>query len=336
MNEDFLLSSYDYELPKELIAQHPANKRDHSRLLIFNKEDQSITHDFFYNLCEYLPQDSCLVFNESKVFPSRVKGAKPSGGAVELFFLKLNVQDKTHEVLVKANSKKRIGDIFLVEVGQFEIISITDKGTFLVKSDIAINDFLNQFGEVPIPPYIRGGESCDADKLNYQTVYAKNIGSAAAPTAGLHFTSSLFEKLEDKKIQKSFVNLHVGLGTFKPVDTDDIRDFKIHSEYFFVDEANLKTITDNEKKIAVGTTSLRVLESLESGFANYGETNIFLYPGKKIKSVSGLVTNFHLPKSSLLMLVSSMIGREKALEIYNVAVKEKYRFFSYGDAMLII
>jgi S-adenosylmethionine:tRNA ribosyltransferase-isomerase len=345
---DLLLSSYHYDLPPDLIAQRPIDSslRHQSRLMVYNAQTKIVTHDHFYNLPKYLPEESLLVFNQSKVFPSRLLGNKKSGGKAELFFLSIEKnKNGFYPCLLKTRSKKSIGDGFifadelLVEVGE-----INSDGTFGVKITLPksfenLLSYLEKNALIPIPPYIRKGESDEEDKKNYQTVYSKETGSVAAPTAGLHFTNELLKKLKDHKIDQAYVTLHVGLGTFKPVTVDHLKDHVMHSEEYFVDEANLNKIRNAKKVFAVGTTSLRVLESGHGKDIKSNEhykTQIFLHPGVEIKSISGLITNFHLPESTLLMLVSALIGREKTLELYEIAVKEKYRFFSYGDAMLIL
>ncbi len=347
-DKDLLLASYHYNLPPELIAQRPVQSahRHDSRLMVYNQKTGAIIHDTFINITKYLPPESLIVFNQSKVFPSRLLGNKASGGKAELFFIShIENQKGFYPCLLKTRSKKSIGDTFSfpaklkVAVGE-----INDDGTFGVRVSLPegfsnLLSYLDAHALIPIPPYIRKGESDDEDKKNYQTVYSKHMGSVAAPTAGLHFTKELLKKLEDHKIDQAYVTLHVGLGTFKPVSVDHLKDHVMHSEEYFVDEENQKKIRSAKKIFAVGTTSLRVLESsygkdIEAGV--HYKTQIFLHPGVEVNSVSGLITNFHLPESTLLMLVSALIGREKTLELYDIAVKEKYRFFSYGDAMLIL
>jgi S-adenosylmethionine:tRNA ribosyltransferase-isomerase len=339
---DLLLSSYQYDLPSELIAQRPALE---SRLMVYKISSGEVIHDYFQNIGDHLPPETLLVFNRSKVFPSRLLGAKKSGGKAELFLLSTTVNEGVYEALIKTSSKKKIGDQFFFEPDLIATLKkINSDGTFgVIFNQEDILSFLNNHARIPIPPYIRNGESDELDRQNYQTVYAKELGSVAAPTAGLHFKNDLLIKLENQNIKTAFVTLHVGLGTFKPVTVSSLLDHQMHFENFFFDEVNNDLLNKSRllgKKIfAVGTTSLRVLESsfeknLEPN-KTYS-TNIFLHPGIEIKSVDGLITNFHLPESSLLMLVSSMIGRQKALELYNIAIKEKYRFFSYGDGMLII
>lgn len=341
MSSDLVLTDFDYELPKELIASFPVTPRDASRLLVYDRKDQSITHTHFYDLPKYLPKKSRLVFNESKVIPCRLSVTKKSGGKGELFILSLTPKEGSYEALIKTSRKKKIGDLYLLPDGSKSVIKeATSEGTFFLEFERPLQSLLNEFGEVPIPPYIREGISDESDKINYQTIFAKEIGSVAAPTAGLHFTPELFEKLNSSGITQSFVTLHVGIGTFLPVKSHRIIEHKMHYEQFALTSMCKNELTSSYAEgvpvIAVGTTSLRVLESTYRSDALTGKTNIFLYPGKKIESISGLITNFHLPRSTLLMLVSALIGREETLRIYEIAVKERYRFFSYGDAMLIL
>ena len=346
--EDLLLKSYHYDLPPELIAQRPVDgvNRHQSRLLVYNQKTGEMTHDFFYNLPSYLPEGSLIVFNQSKVFPSRLLGNKKSGGKAELFFLSHEKNSKGNfPVLIKTRSKKSVGDeYFFAQNFKVTLTEIGNDGTFGVEISLPATfknllDYLDQNALIPIPPYIRKGESDEEDKKNYQTMYSKHTGSVAAPTAGLHFTNEVFKKLDEAKIERAFVTLHVGLGTFKPVTVDNLKDHVMHSEEYFIDESNLKKIKAAKKVFAVGTTSLRVLESSFNKDITPDEhykTQIFLHPGVEVQSIDGLITNFHLPESTLLMLVSSLIGRKKTLELYEIAVKERYRFFSYGDAMLIL
>lgn len=337
--KDYNLDDYHYELPKELIATRPCETRSHSRLLVYDEKTDSIHHTHFYNLANYLPSDALVVLNNSKVFPCRINATKRTGGSAEIFFHSPDGVSHEYKVLIKARGKKNIGDeFFLPHNVMAKITSFADE-SFIVRLDnlhIPLMDYLEQFGMVPIPPYIRKGNSDEEDKKTYQTTFAKEVGSTAAPTAGLHFTSELLDSLNT-----AYVTLHVGMGTFKPVTTPDIRDFKIHEECFSLpEEARLK-ILESKNVFAVGTTTLRTLETtyLKNQFKeniHHEMTSIFLYPGKEIYSVRGLITNFHLPKSSLLMLVSAMIGREKTLSLYAEAIRHEYRFFSYGDAMLIL
>ena len=348
VDEDLILQSYHYNLPPELIAQRPVDAilRHQSRLLVYDLKTDSVTHDHFYNLPKYLPPESLIVFNQSKVFPSRLLGHKKSGGKAELFFLSHELNDEgLYPCLLKTRSKKNIGDEFsFADNLKVQVACLNNDGTFGVKINLPAQylkllDYLEKNALIPIPPYIRKGESDADDIKNYQTVYSKDTGSVAAPTAGLHFTNDLLEKLKDNKIDQAFVTLHVGLGTFKPVTVDHLKDHVMHSEDYFVDGENLNKIKSAKNIFAVGTTSLRVLESSYGKEIKAGEhykTQIFLHPGVNVQSISGLITNFHLPESTLLMLVSALIGRKKTLELYELAVKEKYRFFSYGDAMLIL
>ncbi|MGZ3790212.1 MAG: tRNA preQ1(34) S-adenosylmethionine ribosyltransferase-isomerase QueA [Bacteriovorax sp.] len=339
---DLKLSSYHFDLPEELIAQRPEAK---SRLLVYKVSTNEIFHDTFGNIASYLPPEALLVFNRSKVFPSRLLGTKESGGRAELFLLSTEHALGVYPALIKTRSKKKQGDTFFFPAGlQASIEVINSDGTFGVTFNAEnIRSYLHEHAKIPIPPYIRNGESDEEDKRTYQTVYALEEGSVAAPTAGLHFKNDLLLALKNKNIHSAFVTLHVGLGTFKPVTVDNLRDHQMHSENFFFDDLNeqlIKKAREEKRKVfAVGTTTLRVLESSFEKHLRPNEmysTNIFLHPGVDIKSVDGLITNFHLPKSTLLMLVSSLIGREKTLELYDIAIKERYRFFSYGDGMLII
>ena len=344
--QDLLLASYDFYLPPQLIADRPILGRENSKLLVYRVKDKSIQHKNYFDLPEILSPHHHLVFNQSKVFPCRLIGKKLTGGKCEVFILSLVSKNGLYPALVKTRGKKSVGDKFLFDELEVVISDIAGDGSFLVSfnmDEMKLIYYLETVGEIPIPPYIRGGVADEKDKEDYQTVYARDIGSVAAPTAGLHFTDNLFKRLDEKSIKKSFVTLHVGAGTFKPVIEENILKHSMHEEYFEVDKENLSRMRSAQNKlIAVGTTSLRVLESLsdENGFirepCDNESTSIFLYPGKSVHSVSGLITNFHLPKSTLLMLVSSIIGREKALELYKVAIENEYRFFSYGDGMIIL
>lgn len=348
-NEDLKLSHYDYELPESFIASRPVPGRHGSKLLVYRASSGEIIHTQFSELSEYLPKDSLLVLNQSRVFPCRLKATKESGGKAEIFVLSLISQDGAYPCLVRTTSKKKVGDKFLLPGGAFGFIHATlEGGEFLVRFSVPdLTAYLDEFGIVPIPPYIRSGESDDSDKTDYQTVYASHKGSVAAPTAGLHFTEDVFSKLQKKNIDRAFVTLHVGPGTFAPVKAENILEHKMHSEEYFVEALDLQKLntarTEGKKVFAVGTTSLRVLESSLSSEGHFAlepskhySTDIFLYPGKEVRSISGLITNFHLPRSTLLMLVSTLLGRKKTLELYEEAKKKEYRFFSYGDAMLII
>lgn len=345
-SKDLLRDSYDYDLPESMIATRPASPRDHSKLLVYNNKTSEIVHTHFYELSKYLPVKTLLVFNESKVFPCRLYGQKKTGGKAELFLLSLIPHHGGYECLIRARGKKEVSDIFLFDGMEATIIDILEGGSFLVSFNISHEELLNlidRVGNIPIPPYIRGGLSDEKDKEDYQTIYAKDSGSVAAPTAGLHFTKEVFKSLDDRGIKKDFITLHVGAGTFKTVDCDSILDHVMHEELYSISEKTASNLNENYGNIiAVGTTTLRTLESSfdkKTSKFHGGEllgTKIFLYPGVPVNSVKGLITNFHLPKSTLLMLVSSLIGREKTLELYEIAKKENYRFFSYGDSMLIL
>lgn len=346
-SEDLLLSSYHYDLPEELIAQRPAEE---SRLLVYHAQTGQVVHERFSQIGKYLPSDTMLVFNRSRVFPSRLRGHKESGGAAELFLLSLDKNSEgAYPVLIKTTSKKKLGTVLTFPHAlQATITKVNPDGTFGVEFNIAdVKTYFNQYAHVPIPSYIRNGVSDEQDKKDYQTIYAKEEGSVAAPTAGLHFKGNHLLELEKSGVETASVILHVGIGTFRPVKAENILDHEMHSENYFVDEENTQKLNQayrqrqqGKKKIfAVGTTSLRTLESIYGKSIAPNEmysTNIFLHPGVEVKSIDGLLTNFHLPESSLLMLVSSLIGRKKTLELYAIAIKERYRFFSYGDAMLII
>ena len=340
---DLKLEAYQYDLPPELIAERPIPGRDGSRLLVYDEAADQITHASFKDLPSFLDQDTTIVFNRTKVFPCRILAKKISGGAVEVFFLKQESTDQIYPVLLKSSGKKPAGMQLVMPDDSIAVIEAANQdGTFSVRLSTDIAKLLSSFGKVPIPPYIRGGNSDEQDLSDYQTVYAKEVGSVAAPTAGLHFTDGVFKKLSDRGVTTAEVTLHVGMGTFAPVKADNILEHKMHRESFCVSETDLEVINSAKKRIAVGTTSLRALESGWSGskFAlapkQWHSTDIFLHPGKSVHSISGILTNFHLPGSSLIMLVSALIGREKTLALYSEAVKERYRFFSYGDAMLIL
>jgi len=348
---DLQLSSYYYDLPEDLIAKRPALKRDQSKLLHY--KDKTISHQTFSDLVDVLPADCLLVLNETKVFPCRLLGKKSTGAKAEIFILDVNPCEGAFKCLIKSASKKRLGDQYLLDKSDVSISlkHINGDGTFMVAfsgvdNQQELESLLKSIGGVPIPPYIRSGISDEKDLLDYQTTFAKNTGSVAAPTAGLHFTPEAFKKLSDRGVELAKVTLHVGLGTFSPVKSETITDHKMHGEDFFITKENLNKISAAYKNdrpvVAVGTTTLRVLESSYQAIQNgsfkaesLSTTNIFLYPGKKVESIKGLVTNFHLPGSSLLMLVAALIGRQEILDIYQEAIASKYRFFSYGDAMYL-
>lgn len=334
-----------YDLPPELIAQHPLKDRAGSRLLVLDKETGKIEHKNFRNIIEYLNPGDCLVMNNTRVIPARLYGVKEdTGGKIEFLLLK-RIDLNTWNVILKPGKRARTGARFVFGDGllKAEVIEVRPDGNRIVRFeyDGVWEELLDKLGEMPLPPYITHKLK---DKNRYQTVYAKNEGSAAAPTAGLHFTPELLEKVKEKGVNIAHVTLHVGLGTFRPVKVDDVEKHHMHSEFYIVEEDQAKLINDTKKNggrvISVGTTSCRTLESAtgEDGIvkAGSGWTEIFIYPGYKFKAIDGLITNFHLPESTLLMLVSALAGKEHIMAAYEEAVKERYRFFSFGDAMLII
>lgn len=337
-------SSYFYELPEELIAQTPVTPRDSSRLLYYNRKEDKVEHKIFREIGDFLQKGDLLVVNNTKVIPARIFGFDEKGREYEILLLKrLNYTD--WEALLKPARKAKLGSQIVVnEELKLTIKEIKPENGVRVISfifDGVFEDILDRVGNMPLPPYITEKLK---DKTRYQTVYAKHEGSAAAPTAGLHFTEEVFNKLEEKGVEVAEVLLHVGLGTFRPVKTNNILEHVMHEEYYKVTDETAfkinKAISEGRRVIAVGTTSVRTLESSATpdGFVKAGEgnTKIFIYPGYEFKVVKGLITNFHLPESTLIMLVSALIGREKTLEIYNLAVKEKYRFFSFGDSMILL
>jgi S-adenosylmethionine:tRNA ribosyltransferase-isomerase len=344
---DFLKKSYHYDLPQELIAERPLPNRHESKLLIYKAKSQQVLHEQFKHIANYLPENATIAFNQSKVFPCRLVGQKSSGGVAEIFILSLLAKDQLYPCMIGCSGKKQVGQVFYFDGLEASIAAVAEQGTFLVRFNLSkhlLLDFLQTKAQIPIPPYIRGGVADEQDKVDYQTTYAKDVGSVAAPTAGLHFTQHVFDELKKKEIETAFVTLHVGAGTFQPVKADNILEHHMHKEFFTVDNENLAKLNQAKYLFAVGTTTLRVLESiyrdeqfiLPESNGDMNSTQIFLHPGVDVKSIDGLITNFHLPESSLIMLVSSLIGREKTLELYQVAIEHKYRFFSYGDAMLIL
>ncbi len=336
-------SLFHYDLPEELIAQTPSEKRDESRLLVVDREDGSLEHKKFKDIIDYLNPGDTLVLNETRVLPARIYGVREeTGGAMELLLLK-SVEGNTWEALTRPARRAKVGRVFRFgDELKAEVVKELDEGRRHVKLhyDGILEEVLDRIGTMPLPPYIH--EKLE-EQGRYQTVYAKEIGSAAAPTAGLHFTDDLLKRIEVKGIQVVKVLLHVGLGTFRPVKVDNIHDHKMHSEYYEVTEEAAKRINDARQKggriICVGTTSVRTLESVSDDdgivHAGEGETEIFIYPGYTFKAVDALITNFHLPESTLLMLVSALSSREKILSAYKEAVDMRYRFFSFGDAMFI-
>ena len=336
-------SDFDYYLPEELIAQTPVEPRDSSRLLVYNRKEDKIYHERFYDIKKYLKKGDLLVRNNTRVLPARMFAKTKNGGKVEVLLLKrFNLTE--WEVLVKPGKKAKPNTLLTISDNlSLEVLSnIEESGSRRVRFiyDGVFEDIISELGEMPLPPYITEKLK---DKERYQTVYAKVDGSAAAPTAGLHFTDRLLNELKDMGVEIADVLLHVGLGTFRPVKTEDILSHHMHSEYYEIDEINAEKINkakrEGRRVIAVGTTSVRTLESAsdENGFVKptKADTEIFIYPSYKFKCVDALITNFHLPKSTLVMLVSALSTREKILELYNTAVAEKYRFFSFGDSMFI-
>ena len=336
-------SDFYYDLPEELIAQTPVYPRDSSKMLVYDRNTNQIEHRHFYDIVDYLHSGDVLVINNTKVLPARIYGLKTETGAKIEFLLHKRINLTDWEVLVKPARKAKVGTIIeFSDRLKAEVLESFGEGVTNVRFiyDGVFEDLLSQVGEMPLPHYIR--EKLD-DQARYQTVYAKENGSSAAPTAGLHFTPELLEKLKNKGVEVVEVLLHVGLGTFRPVKADNILDHKMHSEYYCMSESSANAINrakrEGRRVIAVGTTSVRVLESsFHDGEvkAESGETDIFIYPSYKFNVVDALITNFHLPESTLIMLVSAFMGRENALKMYETAVKEKYRFFSFGDATLIL
>ncbi|MGN0806643.1 MAG: tRNA preQ1(34) S-adenosylmethionine ribosyltransferase-isomerase QueA [Candidatus Coproplasma sp.] len=339
----FKKSDFYYELPPELIAQTPAQPRDSSRLLVYNRATDTVEHRIFRDVTDYLKRGDVLVINNTKVLPARLYAHTEHGGLVEILLLKRKDKD-TWEVLAKPGKKCAIGKRFTIcDKLSFTVEGVTDSGERIVRFtyDGVFENILEEVGSMPLPPYIK--EKLQ-DKNRYQTVYAKTDGSAAAPTAGLHFTPELLNKIRDMGVEVVEVLLHVGLGTFRPVKEDIITDHKMHSEYYEVSDQAAKAInkakSEGRRIIAVGTTSVRTLESAtgEDGIvkAGHGDTSIFIYPPYKFKCVDALITNFHLPESTLIMLVAALVGREKVLDIYRTAVENRYRFFSFGDACFFL
>ena len=338
-------SDFYYDLPEELIAQDPLEDRSSSRLLVLNKKTGETEHHVFKDIINYLNPGDCLVINDTKVIPARLIGERVGTGAkIEVLLLKRREND-TWETLVKPGRKMKVGSKVSFGDGLLigEVVDVVEEGNRLIQFHYEgiFEEILDQLGEMPLPPYITHKLK---DKNRYQTVYAKNEGSAAAPTAGLHFTKELLEKVKEKGVNIAHVTLHVGLGTFRPVKVDDVESHHMHSEFYIVEEDQAKLINDTKKAgkrvISVGTTSCRTLESAtgEDGILRSGSgwTEIFIYPGYKFKMIDGLITNFHLPESTLLMLVSALAGKENIMRAYETAVQERYRFFSFGDAMIII
>ena len=332
-----------YDLPEELIAQTPLEKRDSSRLMVLDRESGEIEHKHFYDIIDYLNPGDCLVLNDSRVLPARLIGHRPTGGTIEVLLLR-DLGNKKWECLCKPGRKMCEGDTAIFGDGELtatvrevcadgnRIVEFTYEGIFL--------EILERLGKMPLPPYIKAELQ---DQERYQTVYSRELGSAAAPTAGLHFTEDLLDKIREKGIKTAFITLHVGLGTFRPVKAENVLDHHMHSELCMVSQETADILNETRKAggriICVGTTSCRTLESLVNEDGTFSPksrwTDIFIYPGYQFKAMDALITNFHLPESTLVMLVSAFAGREKILNAYNQAVKERYRFFSFGDAMFI-
>lgn len=338
------LKDFWYPLPDELIAQHPLERRDQSRLLVLNRKDNSLAHRTFRDIREYLRKGDCLVINNTRVIPARLLGEKEgTGGKIEFVLLK-RLETDTWEVILKPGRRARIGSRFVFGDGRLkaEIINIVDEGNRIVKFfyEGVFEEVLDKVGIMPLPPYIT--EDLE-DKERYQTIYSRVNGSAAAPTAGLHFTEELLDLLKAEGIDVAEVTLHVGLGTFRPVKVENILEHHMHKESYSISEQACETINrarkTNSRVIAVGTTSVRVLETAadDQGLVRpgQGETDIFIYPGYRFKAIDGLITNFHLPESTLMMLVCAFAGRDFIMEAYKEAIERKYRFFSFGDAMFI-
>ena len=336
-------SDFSFDLPEELIAQTPMEQRDASRLLCLDKQTGAVEHRHFYDLPDLLREGDCLVLNNSRVLPARLIGIRPTGGAVELVLLR-DLGGNRWECLSRPGRKTKPGQRILFGEGELQAVveETVSGGNRIVRFDYEgiFLEVLERLGRMPLPPYIRE-ELKDPER--YQTVYSKELGSAAAPTAGLHFTKELLETVRNKGVLTEFVTLHVGLGTFRPVKEEEIEDHEMHSEYCIIPPETAEAVNRTRKNggriIAVGTTSCRTLESFakEDGTleASSGWTNIFIYPGYRFKCIDALITNFHLPESTLIMLVSALAGRENILNAYRIAVSEKYRFFSFGDAMMI-
>ena len=337
-------SDFYYDLPEELIAQTPVEPRDQSRLLVFNKETGDLLHKHFYDVFDYLKAGDCLVLNDTRVLPARIFGTRVDTGSIVEFVLLKQKQQNVWECLAGPGKKAKVGHQFTFsDKLSAEVIEVLDDGNRIVKFTPNGEFFavLDEVGQMPLPPYIK--EKLQ-DKERYQTVYSRELGSAAAPTAGLHFTKEILAKLKERGVNIAYVTLHVGLGTFRPVKVDDVTEHKMHSEHYSITQENADIINNTKQNggrvICVGTTSCRTVESAMQKFGEIKEcsddTSIFIYPGYTFKCMDGLITNFHLPESTLIMLVSAFAGYEKTMNAYNTAVAERYRFFSFGDAMLIV
>lgn len=338
-------SDFFYELPEELIAQTPVEPRNASRMMCVDRTTGEISHSHFYNLCEKLKEGDLLVMNDSRVIPARLYGEKVSNGTFIEFLLLEQKGDKLWEIICRPGKKAKVGTEFSFGGGRLtaKVVEVKEDGNRIVQFSCEGNFFtaLEDVGQMPLPPYITKKLE---DNERYQTVYSRKLGSAAAPTAGLHFTPEMLDELRSRGIRTAFVTLHVGLGTFRPVKEENVLDHKMHSEHYFMPQETAALINETKKNggrvIAVGTTSCRTLESIASFYdkieEHEGYTDIFIYPGYKFKCIDGLITNFHLPESTLIMLVSAFMGYDNTMNAYKTAVQEKYRFFSFGDAMLIL
>lgn len=337
-------SDFYYDLPKELIAQHPTEKRDNSRLMVIGRKSGEIEHKHFYDIVDELESGDCLVLNNTRVLPARIYGVKEETGAHVEFLLLINKGDDVWEVIAGPGKRAKTGARFTFgEKLSCEVIDVLENGNRLVRFFYEGNFYavLDEVGQMPLPPYIT--EKLE-DQSRYQTVYSEKLGSAAAPTAGLHFTKELLEKIRSKGVRIAYVTLHVGLGTFRPVKVSEISEHTMHSEHYWLPKETAEVINETKKNghrvIAVGTTSCRTLESVATFKGKIEEsegwTDIFIYPGYEFKCIDGLITNFHLPESTLIMLVSAFCGYENTMNFYKTAVEERYRFFSFGDACLIV
>ena len=345
-SEEFNLKTHDfyYDLPEELIAQTPLERRDGSRLMVLDRQTGEIEHKHFYDIVDYLRPGDCLVMNDSRVLPARLLGHRPTGGAVEVLLLR-DMGDKKWECLCKPGRKMREGDSVTFGNGELTatVVAVQEDGNRIVEFHYEgiFLEVLERLGKMPLPPYIKAEL---ADQERYQTVYSREVGSAAAPTAGLHFTNDLLDQIRAKGEKTAFVTLHVGLGTFRPVKAEEITEHHMHSELCMMSAETARILNETKaaggRVICVGTTSCRTLESLVNEDGSFEAksrwTDIFIYPGYTFRAMDGLITNFHLPESTLVMLVSAFAGREHVLNAYHVAVAEKYRFFSFGDAMLLL
>ncbi len=337
------LSEFNYDLPQELIAQKPIERRDSSRLMVLDKSTGEITHRHFYDIIEYLNEGDCLILNDSRVLPARLYGVREDTGSPIEFLLLTRKEQDIWEVILRPGKKAKPGKRFVFSDGRLkaEVLEVVNDGNRLVRFEYEglFENILDEIGEMPLPPYIT--EKL-LDKERYQTVYSKEEGSAAAPTAGLHFTNELLDKIREKGVKIGFVTLHVGLGTFRPVKENVVENHKMHSEFYILSQETADIINETKKNgknvVAVGTTTCRTLESVAREGeikAKTGWTDIFIYPPYEFKAIDKLITNFHLPQSTLLMLISAFAGKDKVFNAYNEAIKEKYRFFSFGDAMFI-